>query len=298
MRDEKYSVIRCAVRTMYDLQKLRIQCGNRITAAFRYKLGLHSSDSEDSNAEAQEMLQDLRAEFSRITDGVKRITRHIEFESPLISNYGELCLIESYERQLEAERNHEKTINYELDKEPLYTEYLKDIRGVGTLMSGVILSEIDIRKCNSISALWAYSGLDTVLVTDKKTGEQRVEGRSRREGHLVPRTYTNKKGEVKETQGITFNPLLKTKMVGVLGDIFIKMNPDYKKIYDDYKHRLANHPTWKDRSKLHRHNAATRYMIKMFLADLWTEWRKLEGLEVKGSYQEEVLGHRHHTKAA
>jgi hypothetical protein len=31
-------------------------------------------------------------------------------------------------------------------------------------------------------------------------------------------------------------------------------------------------------------------MIKEFLADLWTTWRKLEGLEVRSRYSEEKLG--------
>ena len=68
-------IIRSAIRSMYDMQKLRIQNGNRITAAFRYKLGLESSQAEEENEEASNLLNDLRAEFKRITDGVKRITK-------------------------------------------------------------------------------------------------------------------------------------------------------------------------------------------------------------------------------
>lgn len=290
--------IRCSVRTMYDLQKLRIQNGNRIVASFRVKLGLNSSDAEESDDEAHDVMQELRAEFKRITDGVKRITKNIKIDSPLITTRGELALIESYERQLEAETLHEKAILDELSREPIYTNYLQNIRGVGPLMAGVILSEIDITKCNSISALWAYCGLDVVVTTDTETGETKEEGRSRKRHHLRERTYKTRDGEEIQALNITFNPFLKTKLVGVLGSVFIKLGGPYREIYDGYKHRIANHPKHADKSKGHRHNMAVRYMIKEFLADLWTEWRTIEGLEVRSRYNEEKLGMIHSKKAA
>jgi hypothetical protein len=43
-------------------------------------------------------------------------------------------------------------------------------------------------------------------------------------------------------------------------------------------------------TKGHRHNMAIRYMVKEFLADLWTIWRTLEGLETKPRYAEAKLG--------
>jgi hypothetical protein len=294
----KNEFIRCACRSFYDLQKLRIQSGNRITAAFRIKLGLESSEAEENNEEASELLKELRLEFKRITDGVKRITRNIKIDSPLITSMSELSLIEAYERQLEAESIHEKAILAELRGERIWSEFLLGVRGVGPLMGGVILSEIDITKCNSISALWAYCGLDVVVTTDEKTGEIKEEGRSKKSHHLKPKTYIDREGAVKETVGITFNPFLKTKMVGVLGTSFLRSGGPYKDIYDGYKYRLQNHPKHKDKTKLHKHNMAVRYMIKFFLADLWTKWREIEGLEVRGSYAEDKLGLPHHEKAA
>jgi hypothetical protein len=51
-----------------------------------------------------------------------------------------------------------------------------------------------------------------------------------------------------------------------------------------------------EKTKGHIHAMATRYMIKQFTANLWTTWRILEGLPVKGTYAEDVLGIKHHTK--
>lgn len=282
-------MIRASIRSFYDLQQLRIQNGNRIAAAFRVKLGLHSSQAEEEVKEAAEILEDLRKEFKRVTDGVKRITKNFKSDSQLLTTRAELALIESYERQLEAEAVHSKAIEDELSREPIWTEYLVNVRGVGPLMAGVMLSEIDIHKCNSISALHKYCGLDVVTREDDN-GDLIGEGRSMKKHHLVPKQYTNRAGETVDTVGITYNPFLKTKMVGVLADVIIKLGGPYKDTYTDYKNRLENHPKHKDKSKGHRNAMAKRYMIKMLLADLWRKWRTLEGLEVRPSYAEEKLG--------
>lgn len=293
MRNE---FIRTSVRTLYDMQKLRIQNGNRICASFRHKLGLDSSQAEEENEKANDLLNDLRAEYKRITDGVKRITKHFKSDSQLITTRGELALLESYEHQLEAERIHEKAILDELERTPIWTQYLKGIRGIGPLMAAVIISEVDIEKAVTVSKLYKYSGLDVVLV-ENEAGEMVGEGRSRKRHHLMPKSYTNRNGDIVETVGISFNPFLKTKLVGVMGGCFIKSKNSYSDIYYNYKFRLENMPIHKDKTKAHRHNMAMRYMVKQFLFDLYKAWRELEELPVRDSYAEGKLGIIH-TQAA
>ena len=423
-------LIRIAIRSHYDLQNSRIRNGNRIAAAFRYKLGLAPSQAEGDDKEAEKVLKQLRAEFKRITDGVKRITINFKSDSNLLTSRSEIALIDSYERYLEAEELHVKTITDELAKEKIYTEYLTKIRGVGPLMSGVIVSEINIHKANTISALIKYCfpagtsvntptgmqtietlivgdevidangnttlvkevlnrfykgnittietqdhvsikstdehpflvnnsldnttrwvaaadiqvgdnlvkivnkidrqllrvtavtnhytelevfnlhtvsntycvrniavhncGIDVVTITDPLTGETHDEGRGRKKGHLVPKTYINKKKEVIHTEGISFNPIIKTKLLGVLATVFRMLGGEYRELYDNHKHRLQNMPKHQDKTKGHIHNMANREMIKDFLTDLWIAWRIIEGLEVRPTYAEEKLGIIHH----
>lgn len=290
------SLIRISVRSLYDQQKLRIQTGNRIVASFRDKLGIEPSQAEEEVPEGENILKALRAEYKLVTDGVKRITKAFKPQSNLLTSLGEIKLIEAYEHLLRSEESHIKLIESELANYPIYTQWLANVRGCGPMMAGVILSEIDITKCNSISALWAYCGLD-VVVTTNEAGEVLEEGRSRKRHHLKEKQYTNRDGEIVDTVGITFNPFLKTKLVGVLGSVFIKLGGPYRGIYDGYKHRLENHPKHAGKTKGHRHNMAVRYMVKEFLADLWTEWRTIEGLPVRSRYGEEKLGIIH-SKAA
>lgn len=116
-------------------------------------------------------------------------------------------------------------------------------------------------------------------------------GRSRKEKHLIDREYTNKKGELAVRKSITFNPWLKSKIIGVLVPSFLRLNNErYRKVYDDYKHRLENHVKYKDVSKGHRHSMALRYVAKIFLLDLYLVWRKMEGLPVSAPYHEAKLG--------
>lgn len=345
------AIIKAAVRSLYAIQKLRIQQGNRIVAAFRVKLGLTPSAAEDTSDEASELLNSLRDEYARITDGVKTLTRRIKIpDGGSITNFAELTLIEGYERTLLAESIHERVILDALEREPIWEMWLKDVRGVGPLMAGVLISEIDIHKARYPSSLWKLAGLD---VAPNEAGV--MEGRSRKRYHLEEKEYIDRDGNIQKKIGITFNPFLKTKTVGVLADVFIKLGGPYKKIYENYKHRLENHPKWRDeyivvshdgevlerftdegeaerfckelnnriggkltgsrqsskgvdasapvpelyqirktgRSKGHRHAAAKRYAVKIFLMDLHREWRGLEGYPPTLTYQEAKLGHKH-----
>jgi hypothetical protein len=94
-----------------------------------------------------------------------------------------------------------------------------------------------------------------------------------------------------EKSSITFQPFLKTKMIGVLGPSFLRAkNEHYRKIYDDYKNRLLNREDLSDETAGHINNMAIRFMVKMFLADLWVVWRQLEGLPVTEPYAVAKLG--------
>lgn len=94
-----------------------------------------------------------------------------------------------------------------------------------------------------------------------------------------------------------------------MADGFIKCQNMYAlNFYYPYKARLAQEENtvlhcgkmvaWKDVSDGHRDRSAKRYMIKMFLKDLYVAWRMIEGLPVRPSYQEEYLGHIHKDKYA
>lgn len=273
----------------YDLQHLRVEIGNRITAQWKAKAGQLPGTREETISEAdQKLLRRLRLSYRRLTDGLIRFPQPEDFVGDeLISNFAELALVSMYLDLDAAESRHFKMLSSVVEREPIY-RWLETVRGCGPTMAAVIISTIDIRKATYVSSLWSYAGLS--VAHDGR-------GMSRKAEHLVKRRYINSAGEEAERLGITFNPFLKTKLIGVLGPCMIKAGDSpYTRIYRDYKHRLENHPKHREKTKGHRNAMAIRYMIKMFLKSLYIEWRTLEGLPVYPPYAEAKLGISHNTE--
>ena len=205
-----------------------------------------------------------------------------------------LDLVDIKEDTKALEKKLEKKILKELKKVPVYREYLINVKGVGPMLAAVLISEIDIEKASNVSKLWQYAGCNSGLVRGKKKGkdgeiivtDEWVRGDRLTTGYLAP-----------------YNKYLKTKLLGVMADSFIKCKSPYTEFYYNMKERLEHsekpvngnlEKTWKDESLAHRNNYARRYMMKQFLIDLYRNWRTIEGLPVRDLYQEEYLGHKHH----
>lgn len=165
-----------------------------------------------------------------------------------------------------------KDITREVHLTPLWKMFLEKVKGCGETMAAVILTQFDIQKAPTVSNLWSFAGL--------------APGKDRKEkGKKCP-----------------YNQFLRAKLCGVLGSGFLKANSPYREYYDNMKNRLesedwgmeSKNPTDKKRPKAgHQHKAATRYMVKMFLKDLYVAWRTIEDLPIREPYQEQYLGHRH-----
>lgn len=292
------NVPKSLIRSMYDIQHIRIQTGNRIVVEIKNRMGQKPGKKEEEiEVEAQMYLDAARSEYKRIADAfvLNKAASYFKVEYgdyQIISDPAMLLFMQIYMRQLQDEEEMIKVIAKTVERHPLWSAFLEGVRGCGPLMSAVILSEFDIRKAERISQFWKYAGID--VAPDGR-------GRGRYKEHLQEQSYIDKDGKEQTKNGITFNPFLKTKLVGVLGSCFIKQPADkckYRKVYDDYKHRLEHHELHKDKTKGHKHNMAMRYMIKIFLQDLWLKWREIEGLPITQPYHEAVLGHKHHEEAA
>lgn len=280
--------IRNLVRGFYDIQKLRISTGNRIVANFHAKIGCAPGQKLDEiDAEGKRMLETLVHEAKSITTAIAEERSKpgtvIKKHEGIIDDEIEYELVIDYLVLLETEERYMKTINKAVKQFPIWEHFLSKVKGCGPLMAAVIISELDPYKARHVSSFWKYSGLD---VTNG-------EGRSRRKDHLVDVEYVNKSGELSTRKSITFNPFLKTKLIGVLGTSFLRSKSQYSEIFYDYRNRLENHHQHKDKTPMHRKNMAIRYMVKMFLKDLWVEWRTLEGLPVAPDYAEAKLGLKH-----
>jgi Transposase IS116/IS110/IS902 family len=316
---KEVDTLKLMTRGAYDLQALRMQMGLRLCANFRSRLKDEvPEDSKPEDGDETEMgeaaikvIDRLRDSYKRLTDGVARNRTLPSVQGftgdALISDHAELVLVDQYIAIEQQESRQFRQMQGMLDQIPIYKTYLSEQRGVGPAMAAVLISYLDPRKARSISSFWKYAGLDV--------GPDGA-GRSRRKEHLVEREYVNKAGKTATRMGITYEPFLKTKLTGVLGTSFLRSGSPWRKVYDDYKHRLESDPTrekvtvaeWKKRNNNEEnvrnvwtpgriHRASLRYMIKMFLADLWVKWRELEGLPVTEPYSVAKLGNRPHKAA-
>lgn len=159
----------------------------------------------------------------------------------------------------------EMTVSIEecLKKFPIWNDFMKNVRGVGPAHAGELIAYLDIHKANYVSSFWKYCG----MAVDTETGksDRRIKGKK-----------------------IEYNPKLKRRCY-LIADNLLKQNDEYRKIYNDRKHRTTN--SSREWTKSHIHNDAMRYMVKMFVKDLWVAWRGIEGLEITPTYQEAKLGY-------
>lgn len=387
-------VIRTYVRSAYDIQSLRISMGNRMVGNWKHKLGqLPGMSEEELEARSKKVIDDLRASYTRLADAMPRQVAKFEGDA-LITDYAEYALVDQYFTLLRDEEHHFKKLDKILVGIPIFDEFLSKVKGIGPAMAGVIISEIDIHRAHYPSSLSAYAGLDVTPVWHKVEGPgpefigdqtllhienvvfnhehteatipsgalytMETQGRSRKSHHLVEREYQPKgwsEGDpLALKKSITFNPFLKTKLIGVAGGSFLKASrvlingenmstvrrqelaksfgwneyqvpvqgsakkvkkdsetsrqevldclrangftvvfdsSPYQLAYTQYKARISSDPRHKDKTDMHRHNMAVRYMVKRFLADLYVKWRTLEGLPVAPTYEEAKLGMIH-----
>lgn len=285
-RREDILELRAVTRGFYDIQKIRIATGNRICSAFRAKLGVPLNEkAEVGEKEKAKILIKIKAEYAKITLGMIKFPNKNQFTgTKIISSFTEFCLVRQWYDLMDVEKHHENRVKSIVRDFDLWTKFGVHEKGFGEIMCAVILSEVNIHKCKYSSSLWAYAGLD--VAPDGKA-------RSKRKEHLVWREFINKEGKPDKKLSITFNPLVKTKCLGVLGPSFLRAKGPRTQPYYDYKIRLEQHPEWSKVVPAHRHKAANRYMVKMFLIDLYKAWRRIEGLVVYDPYHEAKLGLKH-----
>ena len=302
---------------------------------FLIKLGVTKPSEGVEKQKPSDFMEVIIKDYKGIVDYMTKnhasVKRAIsEGSIGIISDETEFGLLKMYYHLMSAEEEAFKVIKPMVHRHPLWINFLQHIRGCGETMAAVIISELDIHKAKYVSAFWKYAGVDVVifyqydddgnLVLDDegKPIEIAREGRTRHASHQVVHKYIDKNGKEAERKGISFNPFLKTKLLGVLGTSFLRSvekvyDEDgkpikkedgknltvpcyYGQVYYDYKHRLNNMSEHDKKTDLHKHNMSVRYMIKYFLLDLFVAWCLIENRIPPPPYHEDKLEMEQHSK--
>ena len=135
--------------------------------------------------------------------------------------------------------------------------WLRGQRGIGPVLSAGLLAYFDPARAPHISSFWKFAGMSPDAKLEK--------------GKKAP-----------YSQGAKV-------LCWKVGHSFImSSNPEYTLIYRQKKEELMKRDKM---TKGHAHNYAARVMVKRFLADFWTQWRKMEGLPVDEPYAIAILNH-------
>jgi len=179
-----------------------------------------------------------------IANRVRSYSRDMDLPVPM----AEKALAESQEYEQKLQRH----VAQLLKPMPIYTQWLKPIKGIGPMLAASLISEIaDISRFVSVRSLWKYAGMDV------------------QHGKAPKRTRGNK---------ITWNPHLRTCAWKVASQ-FVRTNPSFgRTLYDGYKEYYVARDG--DLSKGHIDNRARRRVAKDLLRCLWVEWRTLENLPI------------------
>ena len=217
-------------------------------------------------------------------------------------------LLEIYKRRedvLGMESALEKQISIGIQILPIWKAFFEGVKGCGPAMAAVCVTEFDVTKAETVSKMWQFAGLNPGLVRAMKAVKTKSPHKyepkdksweivRRMKDCVVVRTREMVRGD-KRTQGFLcpFNQFLRSRLCGVLGPSFLKCNSPYRAYYDNKRAEYeakdwgmaAKNPSDKARPKAnHQHRAANRFMIKMFLQDLYAIWRAVEGLPIRAPY--------------
>lgn len=171
-----------------------------------------------------------------------------------------------YERMHSIEKDINKDLAKSVKDETLWLDYLKGVKGVGPIIASGLINLIDIKRASHISSLWALAGLDVI-------NEGKDKGKAKR---------------LKKGVKATWNPLLKMLCWKIGKSMMMCNNEFFRDIYDKRKEYEQNKNKKLNKDKQltdgHIDARAKRYMVKMFLRQLWVTWREMEGLDVTDPY--------------
>lgn len=217
----------------------------------------------------------------------------------------------------EADKKIKKLVK---DSDEPITRIASSVSGVGHITIAAMLSYIVMEKAPNPSSLWSYVGLDVPAHLRKskdKSYQKGIMDKRKERGHEFYCTGEDcgfckgEKSRLINKDGLPMGyggcQALRTQLYTAAESWVKNRNSAYRAEYDKVKTRLGDSEketqsrktgktgthanAWRDAPKGHRHGAAMRAAIKLFLFDWWWVSRTLAGEPTRLPYAIEKLGH-------
>lgn len=310
---ERMLELRKITSTHADIIEMRVKLGNRLKIK---KDGTPQKIPEDQKYKEYKSYEDLTEEELEILHQEEGEPESVDFykgKQIEVSRFrGSLrsrdaCLVEKiYEELIVAENELTFEMQTIASLFPLWSEFLEGVPGCGEISTLYMLSMIDIHKATNVSKIWSFAGLSPGLTRGMKFVKHKSPKKYKPENpnweiiRLAPTGVIVRTDQMvrsdRKTEGFLcpYNQRLRMRLCGILAGSLMKKDNYYRvNFYDTYRHRIENEEEWREKKKGHKHKAAVRHMIKMFLIDVYRAWRALEGLPIRNLYAEEYLGKKH-----
>lgn len=303
IKNEKpISVARFLVESYYDHQRVRLETYNRVRAIVIQKYGGKKKTKEKFAKEFAD--KDLSKKLEKLS---KRKSLTAEEKAKVLQ------LKDIMDTTADLESAFTKAISTEVKQEQIWKEWLKDVKGVGPILGGCLVSWLGYaEQSNTVSQLWAYCGLGVgyykaecekghkYLLSGEPNGRTCWTLSEGAEGVCGAKFKTLERvsGEViRRMKGykLGYSPRLKT-LCWKISDSFVKVKGPYRNAYDNAKKYYQNRKDLKGESKGHIHAMAKRKAVKLFLSHYYAKGREMKGLDVRDPYPIEKQGHKRHIK--
>ena len=205
---------------------------------------------------------------------------------------------------LRMEEDIKKELAGVLEEWPVWTGWLKEVKGVGPISACGMWAHIDIRIADSPSKLWHYAGhhvdeegrLPHLEKGVKRSWNRRLQTIVWNCGESIVRThggYRELYDQFKQDELSHAKTTVKPEAEELAGMILAEEIGKYKtgsRIKDKahgariLKELGALRPILCERTPGHIDRRARRRMRKVLLAHLWLQWRRMEGLPVRPVY--------------
>lgn len=299
--------LKIAIGFLDKIRRERISLGNTIINNLYHLLGKKEYDrlKEDYGIDKDPM-KSFNAEFKNITQFIiseyqkknpgkepnineRVFNKYQKNGSPLIPDYYIYNYLAMHAEMQNIEDRTIAMIKSHVHEHPMWERFFEGIDGCGELSAAYILAKLDPFKARHPSAFVRYAGMD--VRRNEETGKDEGTNKS----HTRPTVFIDKNGEVKVTNTLGYDPILKSRILGILVPSFIKCRKGvYCKMYYDFKNYYANRPDLQEEFKKGKgksaHKMAIRKVGYCFLVDTWKAWRQYYGLPLNGgSYGEAKL---------